>query len=297
MARIVTYATLIFAVFLAGRGPAMAAPDDGRVYCFDQERDLVTRTAAAACHGKIVDKSIADQARQRRIQKIRSQINQASKLYPNRRRTGSGSGFFVTPDGALLTNHHVIAKCDAVSVQPMSGSPVRAEVIQRDAATDLALLRVKLNTPSTPVAVFRDSPDRIGGGNISVVGFPLHGRVAIKPIFITGRAIDAWTGGASQPARFRIKADIRRGNSGGPVMDVNGLVIGVVTAKVNTPKMFKSTGRVMRNIGIAISRQTVLDFLKRHNVDYRTRSGGLPIPAGDVFTRARYFVARVLCWK
>jgi S1-C subfamily serine protease len=236
MARIIISASLTFAVFTVCSGTLLAASDDGLVYCFDQDRDLVTRVAAVACLGRIVDKSVAEQVRQRRIQRIRGQINQASKLYPNRRRRGSGSGFFVTPAGKLLTNNHVIAKCGAVSVQPRIGQPVRAQVIQRDAATDLALLQVKLNTATTPIAVFRNSPDRIGGGTISVVGFPLHGRVAIKPIFITGRAIDAWTGGTSQPARFRIKADIRRGNSGGPVMDVNGLVIGVVTAKINTPQ-------------------------------------------------------------
>ena len=126
--------------------------------------------------------------------------------------------------------------------------------------------------PPHSVAVFRDSPGRIGGGDILVIGFPLHGRILIQPIFTRGRALDAWTG----TGRFRIKADIRRGNSSGPVLDVNGLVIGVVTAKINTPKMFKKTGRFMRNVGIAISRRIVLEFLKRHGVDYRTRRGGMP---------------------
>ena len=135
--------------------------------------------------------------------------------------------------------------------------------------------------PPHSVAVFRDSPGRIGGGDILVIGFPLHGRIAIQPIFTRGRALDAWTGDSSRTGRFRIKADIRRGNSGGPVLDVNGLVIGVLTAKINTPKMFKKTGRFMRNVGIAISRRIVLEFLKRHGVDYRTRRGGMPSVAAD----------------
>jgi S1-C subfamily serine protease len=104
-------------------------------------------------------------------------------------------------------------------------------------------------------------------------------------------------GGKARPGRFRIKADIRRGNSGGPVLDLNGLVIGVVTAKLNTPKLFQKIGRVMRDIGIVISRRVVLDFLKRHGVHVRTRRGGMPIPSDVIFTRARRFVARVLCWK
>ena len=69
------------------------------------------------------------------------------------------------------------------------------------------------------------------------------------------------------------------------MLDLNGLVIGVVTAKVNTPKVFQKTGRVMRNIGIAISRPTVLDFLKRHGVEYSARRGGMPITPSEAFAR------------
>ena len=142
---------------------------------------------------------MADQVRRRRIERIRGQINQESKLFPNRRRSGSGTGFFVTPSGSVLTNDHVIAKCSALSVQPMTGKAVRAEIIQRDGTVDLALLRVRLAGPAPSVAVFRDSPGRMGGGEISVIGYPLHGRVTIKPIFTKGRAIDAWLGGAARP--------------------------------------------------------------------------------------------------
>lgn len=298
MAMFLSRMILALAVFAASTATGNAASDDNSpVYCLDRGRDLVMRVARGACRGEIVDQAVADQVRQRRIQRIRGQINQESKLFPNRRRRGSGSGFFVASDGALLTNEHVIAKCGAVSVQPMTGKPVPAEIVQRDATADLALLRVKLDLPDSSVAVFRDSPGRMGGGEISVVGYPLHGRVTIKPIFTQGRAIDAWLGGEARKGRFRIKADIRRGNSGGPVLDINGLVIGVVTAKINTPKMFQTTGRVMRNIGIAISRETVLDFLKRHGIDYRTRMGGAPVAPDEIFTKARRFMARVLCWQ
>ena len=79
----------------------------------------------------------------------------------------------------------------------MTGKAVRAEIIQRDGTVDLALLRVRLAGPAPSVAVFRDSPGRMGGGEISVIGYPLHGRVTIKPIFTKGRAIDAWLGGAA----------------------------------------------------------------------------------------------------
>jgi S1-C subfamily serine protease len=173
---------LALAALIVSMAAGNAVADDGLVNCLDRDRDLVTRSAPSTCRGEIVDQAAADRVRQRRIQRILGQINQDYKLYPNRRRSGSGSGFFVTTDGALLTNDHVIARCKALSVQPMTGNSVRAEIVQRDAATDLALLRVNLSLPATSVAVFQDSPGRIGGGDISVIWFPLHGRIAIRPI-------------------------------------------------------------------------------------------------------------------
>jgi serine protease Do len=66
--------------------------------------------------------------------------------------------------------------------------------------------------------------------------------------------------------RFAIDADIRRGNSGGPVIDDRGYVVGVVSAKVNTPAMFQRTGQVMRDIGLIIRQDRALRFLERFNV-------------------------------
>ena len=85
------------------------------------------------------------------------------------------------------------------------------------------------------------------GEDIAVVGYPLHGLVAIKPIMVKGHV---YVG--SEPPRadlFAMSIDIRRGNSGGPVVDRAGRIVGVVVAKVNTPSVFAAAGQVVRNLG------------------------------------------------
>jgi hypothetical protein len=121
------------------------------------------------------------------------------------------------------------------------------------------------------VAQYRKPLDMQIGDKIAVIGHPLHGLVAIN-------------------------VDIRRGNSGGPVVDDRGYVVGVVSAKINTPAMFKRTGQVMGNIGLIIRQDRALRFLDRFNVVYT--GGDLRHPMNDkaLFDLAHLFVARIGCW-
>ena len=162
-------------------------------------------------------------------------------------------------------------------------------------ANDLALLRVDLDVPAS--ATFRKPSPLTDGEVVAVVGYPFHGRVAIKPIVTSGKVMGIRETNWPDTTRFRIRADIRHGNSGGPILDDQGLVIGVVTAKVDTPKMFKLTGRVIGNVGLAIDRSAVFRFLGRHGVTVRLGSPGRDLARDDLAAQARSIVAQVGCWK
>lgn len=279
--------------------PAAAQDKSDRlkvINCHDVERNIVRRTALWKCRGDVVSDARAQEIRASRIQRAKQKLQPAKALFPGLRMRGSGSGFFVSQDGHLLTNNHVIEGCARVSVKPSSAPRhLPATVIGTDKIDDLAVLAYSGQTRA--VAKFRKPLDMKVGDRIAVIGHPLHGLVAIKPIFVTGKVRDFQNERLQRMGRFAIDADIRRGNSGGPVIDERGYVVGVVSAKINTPVMFKRTGKVHRDIGIIIRQDRALRFLERFNVAY---SGGDARPALDdkvLFDVAYAFVARIGCWK
>jgi S1-C subfamily serine protease len=266
------------------------------VNCHDEVRDIVNQKPLFECDGKVVSDSEADAIRARRIHRVRNQLKAPEQAVPDKTLKATGTGFFVKPKGALVTNHHVIANCAAVTATLSDGSIIPAEVLAAEEGEDLALLRV--NRSVAVSASFRQNSLPKNGAKIAVIGFPLHGRVAIKPIFVSGQMVQDPQMLRPVQGRFPLKADIRRGNSGGPVIDDSGLVVGVVTAKVNTPEMFERTGQVVRDVGLAIDLATLRDFLKRHGMEYSELPPQRAAPDdAQLFARAQTFVVRVGCWQ
>ncbi|MHB8079023.1 MAG: trypsin-like peptidase domain-containing protein [Candidatus Krumholzibacteriia bacterium] len=156
---------------------------------------------------------------------------------PHLDRSGTGSGFVVSADGLILTNHHVVAGADSVTVR-FSGERVEhpAVIVGSDANTDLALLRIDAGRPLTPLE-FGDS-DAIAVGDWAIaIGNPfgnLEGSVTVGVISAKGRGDLVIAGGTPRYQDFiQTDASINFGNSGGPLVDIDGRVIGVNTA-VNT---------------------------------------------------------------
>ena len=148
---------------------------------------------------------------------------------------GSGSGFVVTVDGDILTNHHVIAEADAIYVR-FSGErqEYRAELIGSDPNTDLALLRIDPGERSLPALPFGDS-DAVEVGDWSVaVGNPfghLEGSLTVGVVSAKGRGDLVIAGMTPRYQDFiQTDASINFGNSGGPLVDLHGRIIGVNTA-------------------------------------------------------------------
>jgi S1-C subfamily serine protease len=126
-----------------------------------------------------------------------------------------------------------------------------------------------------------------------VVGYPLLGRVTVKPILVEGSVYV----GHRSPERFSINMDVRHGNSGGPVVDRFGNVVGVVVAKVNTPAVFTQTGQDVREVGIAIRPQIALAFMRENGVTPVLGAAGEELDNTALFERANRFVAQIGCWR
>lgn len=266
---------------------------DALLWCHDAERSVVTRKSAFDCKGDIVNDDAARRIRERREDIIRRRMREKPPLVPGKRPGGGGTGFFVSAAGHVITNHHVIRTCAAVSVTASGGSAVVARVVASDPGNDLALLLAPLNVPAA--AWFRAPLRLLPGDDVSVVGFPLLGRVVIRPVMVTGHV---YAGRATRtPNRIALKIDIRKGNSGSPVLDRSGYVVGVISGDVNTPGVFAATGRMVRDVGIAIRQAPILQLLRRNAVPFVARTSGVTITNAELFRRARQFVARIRCWK
>jgi serine protease Do len=187
---------------------------------------------------------------------------------PAPRRVNSlGSGFIIDSTGVVVTNSHVIADADEITVILNDGSRIKAEVIGRDQKTDIALLRIKTDKPLKAVK-FGDSDKLRLGEWVIAIGNPFSLGGSVTAGIVSARNRDIQSG----PYDNYIQTDaaINRGNSGGPLFNLDGEVVGINTA-INSP-----TGGSI-GIGFAVPSKTaltVIDQLKQYG---ETRRGWLGV--------------------
>jgi serine protease Do len=190
--------------------------------------------------------------------------------------TSLGSGFIISPDGVVVTNNHVIESADAIEVILQSGQRFNAVVVGRDPATDIAVLRIEARTPM-PYVNMGDSDSARVGDIVLAIGNPfgLGGSLSVGVVSARNRNIDA----GRYDDFIQTDAAINRGNSGGPLFDLDGDVIGVNTAIVSP------TGN---SVGVGFATPTsivrpVVDQLIRYG---ETRRGWLGVRLANVNRQA-----------
>ncbi len=300
---------VFFLALIAGASAAPARAQDAPasaagavIYCHDEQRDVVMRTLATECRGKVVSEREARAIEERRRQQVsRAMSPRRPNVPPDARDASIGTAFFVDAAGGLVTNYHVVEGCRTVTIRDRSGEVIPAAVVATDPRNDLALLRAAIQSPG--VAVFRLDGSTGAESPVTTVGFPTQGMAPLEPIMTAGTLIK----GPSAPPRddaegpvrppILIRANIRHGNSGGPILDRYGLVIGIMRAKIDTVRMFSETGRQIGDTGVGVAAGTVLEFLARNGAHVRVARGRDAIEPRQVLEFARPFVARADCWR
>jgi len=214
---------------------------------------------------------------------------------PGEARMSTGTGFFVSNKGHILTNAHVAAACGSITVAfPGTGTSKAAQLLAVDKANDLALLTTSELTPTVVPAL---SLSARTGEDIAVYGFPLTGALSTNGNYTTG-LVAATTGLQDNSGILQISAPVQPGNSGGPVLDRSGNVVGVVVAKLNALAVASAIKDIPQNVNFAIKSSVVLNFLEAHSVPHeqlQASPGGPSLSNPDLADRAKAFTLLVSC--
>jgi serine protease Do len=273
-------------------------PERPFIFCYDSSRDAVNVLLAAECRGEIVTAETARDISERRDRRVLDSIERRpAPNTRNRRLAAVGTGFFISLDGFILTNHHVVAECSMVTAESDSGQAALTRIVAIDREHDLALLETGLIPRDA--ATFRAGPEPAPGTRIAIVGFPDMGLPTIQPQVASGDLLASAPPDVKDdaPGRLALRVDVRGGNSGGPVLDDRGQVIGVISSKLNTVKVYQATGQLIRDIGFAISNSTVLPFLDHNNTAYTLGSDHIPVGKRGHADNASAYIARLSCWQ
>jgi serine protease Do len=187
---------------------------------------------------------------------------------PTPRRVNSlGSGFIIDSAGLVVTNNHVISGADEINVILNDGTTLKAEIVGRDTKTDLALLKVKPDKPLKAVK-FGDSDKLRLGEWVIAIGNPFSLGGTVTAGIVSARNRDIQSG----PYDNYIQTDaaINRGNSGGPLFNLNGEVVGVNTAIISP-----SGGSI--GIGFAVPSKTVVPVIDQLREFREVRRGWLGV--------------------
>lgn len=188
----------------------------------------------------------------------------------------SGTGFFITEDGYLISNYHVVKDSTTVRVVTSAGI-IGAKVIQTDAANDLALLKAEGHFTPLPIVSSRSVSL---GATVVAVGFPDPGLQGFSPKFAKGE-VAALAGAADDARYFQISVPVQPGNSGGALVDERGNVVGIVSAKLDAAVALAASGALPENVNYAVKSSFLLSFLE--SVPDVSAKLKLPNTAGEKF--------------
>jgi S1-C subfamily serine protease len=198
----------------------------------------------------------------------------------------SGTGFAVSADGAILTNRHVVDQCKVIAVEGWGTATVKAV----DQSNDLALLKVEGN-PS-PVT-FRAAPINIGD-TVFVTGYPYGGLLG-SGLHFTNGLVSSTTGIENDSRFLQITAPVQPGNSGGPLLDERGQVVGVVAGRLNDIAVLKASGSLPQNVNFAIHGGLATTFLRANDVEPLTSSSPDVLSPSEIAKNAKLHTFRLNC--
>jgi uncharacterized protein len=203
---------------------------------------------------------------------------------------GSGTGFFISASGHLLTNQHVVNGCHRITTDRHG----EATLVASDAKMDLAILKVE--HPADLWATIRVEPPRLGE-SVYVFGYPLQGVLSSSGNFTSG-VVSALVGFRNDPTRLQVSAPIQPGNSGGPVLDQSGRVLGVTVSTASSMRIANATGSIPQNLNFAVHGAVARALIGANGLTPESPGATFaPVASEEIAERARRFSVLVTCFR
>ncbi|MGV7212595.1 S1C family serine protease [Bradyrhizobium sp. UFLA05-112] len=213
---------------------------------------------------------------------------------PGKTGSYSGTGFVVSGSGHVVTNNHVIDGCVGDIKGNLTGEArMVLRVVSRDAVNDLALLQAPATATFKDFAKIRDRSIR-SGDSVVAIGFPYHGLLTSDFTVTTG-IVSSLSGILNDTRHLQISAAVQPGNSGGPLFDTSGQLIGVVVSKLDARMLMRATGTIPENINFAIKTGAMRDFLDNSVVPYQTAEPKGELKTTDIAGNARAYTMLISC--
>lgn len=216
-------------------------------------------------------------------------VNVLASLPESEDLKASGSGFFITADGYLITNNHVVKGARKIKVKNSAGA-FAAEVVRVDEINDLAL--VKVAGQFHPLCI--STNDAQLGDSVFTIGFPAIDLQGTEPKYTDGK-ISSLSGLRDDPTEFQISVQVQPGNSGGPLVDSGGNVKGVIVARMNDLAALRIMGSLPQNVNYAVKGTVLRDFLSQ-SPEVKWIPGPAPGAAGSAIPSVQQAAAMVLVY-
>ena len=202
----------------------------------------------------------------------------------------SGSGFVVSEDGYLVTNNHVIEGCQKVYVH-RKGRKYETDIVSYDTQNDLALLKGNFQ-PDVVLPLTSAKPQL--AQDIYVSGYPFGLNIS-SSVKVTKGIISSLTGIGNNLAEMQIDAALQSGNSGGPILDEYGNVVGVAVAKLDVKFALENFGAIPENTNFGVKANIVEALLDANGVNYQQGKAEKPSGAefSNMLSNGTYYIS---CW-
>ena len=215
-------------------------------------------------------------------------LNNTSSLEINTSDVATGTGFLFSSSDYVITSYHVVRGAKSIRVRLINGDRIDATVALKDTNNDIAVLKLSQSPPSRQnIIVLGDSSSVKTGDRVFTYGFPLVDLLGdAEPRYSEG-FINSLSGISNDPRLFQVSIPIQPGNSGGPVFNEKGELIGIATSSIDSVQTQKVFGTIPQNVNFAIKSSYIKSLLPNLPDAFIRDKGIVVVPAEEIGFKER----------